>query len=94
MGLAILPPRLKEEMELLKQYILKGSYLQTNELIMKHAHWVEEFLPKYEDITIDNIDGIIRDEVGKVFLKVLEHAGVYKRTEDGQVAFERFIKRL
>ena len=94
MGLAILPPRLKEEMELLKEYILKGNYIHTNEMIMKHAYWVEEFLPRYENITRDNIDGIIQDEIGKVFLKVLEHAGVFKRTEQGLAAFERFIKKL
>lgn len=94
MGLAILPPRLKEEMELLKNYILEGNYLQTNELIMKHAHWVEAFLPKYDRITQENIDEIIQDEIGKVFQKVLEHAGVYKRTQEGQAAFERFIKGL
>ncbi len=94
MGLAILPPRLKEEMEVLKKYILEGSYLQTNEMIMKHARWVEEFLPKYDAITIENIDKIIQDEISKVFLKVLEHAGVYKRTPEGKAAFERFIHKL
>lgn len=94
MGLAILPARLKTEMELLKEYILESKDLRSNEQLIKHADWAEEFVPKYPNISKDNIDEILRDEVGKVFLTVLEHAGVYKRTPKGQEAFDRFVRGL
>lgn len=94
MGLAILPARLKTEMELLKEYILEGKPLRSHELLVKHADWAEAFMPSYPVITEDNIEQILRNEIGKVFLTVLEHAGVYKRTPQGQEAFDRFIHTL
>lgn len=94
MGLAVLPSRLKEEMALLEQYLLEGKDLRTNELLKKHADWVDEFKPEYPLITSDNISTILEQEIGKVFLKVLEHAGVYKRTAEGQQAFDRFVEKL
>ena len=94
MGLAILPARLKEEMELLREYILTGKEIRTNEILKKHADWAEEFLSSYENIARENIDSIIHNEIGKVFLKVLEHAGVYERTPKGQEAFDRFIREI
>lgn len=94
MGLAVLPARLKGEMELLKEYILEGKEIRSNESIEKHADWVEEFLPNYENVTADNIDAILQEEVGKVFCEVLEDAGVYKCTDEGLQAFRRFISTL
>lgn len=94
MGLAILPARLKEEMELLKEYLLEGKDLRSNEMLVKHADWADEFVPTYQSISSDNVDEIIQNEVGKVFSTVLEHAGVYKRTPEGREAFERFINTL
>ncbi len=94
MGLAILPGRLKEEMSLLKEYILSGKDIRSNEIIEKHADWVDEFLPIYQEIHEENIDGILKEEIGKVFCRVLEHAGVYKRTTKGQAAFDRFLASL
>ena len=94
MGLAVLPARLKEEMEELKQYILEGKDIRQNEVLNKHADWVDEFLPNYEAVTKDNIDQIVEQEIGNVFEQVLLDAGVYKRTEEGQKAFERFIDQL
>lgn len=94
MGLAVLPARLKGEMELLRQYILEGRDIRSNEQIAKHADWVDEFLPAYTDISTDNIDHILEQEVGKVFCQVLEDAGVYKNTEEGRKAFRRFIEVL
>ena len=91
MGLAVLPARLKKEMALLEDAVLKGEDLRQNEVLEKHADWVESFLPKYENVTRENIDRILKDEVGKVFEKVLEDAGVYKRTPEGSAAFQRFI---
>lgn len=68
--------------------------MRADEELAKHADWVEEFLPKYGKIDADNIDGIIEKEIGLVFMEVLEDAGVYKRTEEGQKAFDRFIGSL
>lgn len=94
MGLAVLPARLKHEMELLKEYILEGKNIRANEELEKHADWVEEFIPSYSEINESNLEEILQDEIGKVFAKVLEHAGVYKRDSKGKAAFERFIKQL
>jgi UDPglucose--hexose-1-phosphate uridylyltransferase len=94
MGLAVLPARLKEEMELLADYILSGKNLRENDLLKKHADWAEEFRNNYSEISENNIHMIIQSEIGKVFLKVLEHAGVYKRNEAGQKAFDEFIATL
>ena len=94
MGLAVLPARLKDEIELLKKYILEGKDISSNEKIEKHADWVEKFLPEYEEINADNIEEILQQEIGKVFVHVLEDAGVYKCTEEGREAFMRFIQTL
>lgn len=94
MGLAVLPARLKDEMTLLEDYIINHKDIRTNELIEKHAAWVEEFLPQYKEINKENVRTIIEDEVSKVFVKVLEHAGVYKRNEEGKVAFLKFLEQV
>lgn len=94
MGLAVLPARLKEEMQLLTEYILENKNIRENENIEKHADWVEKFLPKYTGITRENITDILQKEIGEVFVKVLEDSGVYKCTEEGRAAFERFIRIL
>ena len=94
MGLAVLPARLKGELELLKEYILEGKEIRSNDSIEKHADWVEGFLPDYPEINDSNIESILQKEVGKVFCQVLEDAGVYKCTPEGMEAFEKFINRL
>ena len=98
MGLAVLPARLKEEMNLLSDCILAGGdvveSVQQNPEIEKHAAWVSEFLPRYSDINADNIDHILQKEIGTVFVHVLEDAGVYKCTSAGRKAFSRFISTL
>lgn len=94
MGLAVLPSRLKSELELLADAILTKEDLHKNEVLEKHADWVEAFLPKYNGITKENVMDMIQREVGIVFGKVLEHAGVYKRDEAGRAAFQRFIDGL
>lgn len=93
MGLAVLPARLKKEMEGLEDAILKGRELRSEEELRKHADWAESWIGNYE-LTRENIHGIIQDEIGKVFVRVLECAGVYKRTDKGQAAFDRFISSL
>ncbi len=94
MGLAVLPARLKDEMAQLKAAMLSGEDLRKNESLEKHADWVDAFRPKYDKIDEGNIDEILRNEIGEVFMHVLEDAGVYKRTKEGQEAFDRFTKSL
>lgn len=94
MGLAVLPSRLKEEMEILKDYIVNKKDIESNEKIAKHAEWVYEFSKKYDSINSENVESILREEIGLVFLKVLEDAGVFKQTEEGIRAFTRFIESL
>lgn len=94
MGLAVLPSRLKEELELIEEYILEGKDLRTSEKIEKHADWVDEFIKEYDNLNKDNITEIIQKEVGKVFVHVLEDAGVYKCTPEGRKAFMKFINSL
>lgn len=94
MGLAILPARLIQEMELLAEYILEGKDIRSREEIAKHADWAEEFLPKYQSMTRENIMDILKEEIGIVFTRVLEDAGVYKCTPEGRAAFARFFDAL
>ena len=94
MGLAVLPARLKDEMEKLKKAILEGKNLREDEILEKHADWVDEFKDKYDIIDASNIDNIVQKEIGIVFMQVLTDAGVFKRTQEGQEAFDRFIAIL
>lgn len=94
MGLAVLPSRLKEEMEILSDYIVDGKDIRSNEKIEKHADWVDEFRPKYPVINAGNVDAVLKEEIGIVFKKVLEDAGVFKRDAKGQAAFDRFTGSL
>lgn len=93
MGLAVLPARLKNEIEELEKEIIAGSNLRDNEELAKHADWIDELKEKYE-FTSENVDDILKKEIGKVFMEVLEHAGVYKRDENGKEAFMRFINSI
>ena len=93
MGLAVLPARLKQEMEVLAEYLVAGKDVRSNEMIEKHADWVERVMGKYK-ITEENVMAILEKEIGIVFTAVLEDAGVYKCTEEGRAAFRRFIEAL
>ncbi len=93
MGLAVLPARLKQEIALLKTAILENKDLRADEALEKHADWAEEIVNNYT-LTADNIDGIIEKEIGLVFARVLEHAGVYKRNEEGKKSFLRFAESV
>ncbi|MDE7019276.1 MAG: UDP-glucose--hexose-1-phosphate uridylyltransferase [Lachnospiraceae bacterium] len=94
MGLAVLPARLKDEMEKLANAILSSEDIRKDEMLEKHADWVDAFLPKYHEVNPENIMDILHKEIGDVFMRVLEDAGVYKRTEEGQAAFDRFVASL
>ena len=90
MGLAVLPSRLKDELRAVAEGLANGSDLRMNELTAKHADWAEAFRVQYE-ITQETAWEIVQGETGKVFAKVLEHAGIYKRNEAGKAAFLRFL---
>ena len=94
MGLAVLPARLKNEIALLEDAILENKDIKNDEVLSKHYDWAEEIRTKYDNITKENIDKIIKDEIGLVFAKVLEHAGVYKRTAEGIAAFKKFAESV
>ena len=94
MGLAILPARLKTELQDLADYIIEKKDIRSSEALEKHADWVESFLPKHPELNKDNVMDILKEEVGHVFVGVLEDAGVYKCTPEGREAFMRFIAAL
>ena len=94
MGLAVLPSRLKDEMAILKDAILNHKDVSEIPKISKHSEWVNEFVSQYDEINENNIDSIIQNEIGKVFLNVLLDAGVFKRTPEGQKAFDHIIGAL
>ena len=94
MGLAILPARLKEEMELLAEYLVEKKDIRSCEALEKHADWAEKIVPLHPELNADNVMDILKEEIGKVFVGVLEDAGVYKCTKEGREAFARFLKTL
>ena len=93
MGLAVLPSRLKSELSQLADVLVQGGDLRADEAIAKHADWAEELKKRYT-FTADNVMDILHTEVGRVFARVLEDAGVYKCTSEGRAAFERFINSV
>lgn len=92
MGLAVLPARLKGELERLQEAILADVDLKADPELEKHADWVEELREKYGTFEAETLESVLQKEVGIVFMKVLEHAGVYKRTEEGLAGFLRFVE--
>ena len=91
MGLAVLPARLKGEMEALGKAIVNGSDIANDEVLSKHYDWVEQIREKYADINEGNVDDILKNEIGIVYSEILEQCGVYKRTEEGREYLHRFI---
>ncbi len=98
MGLAVLPSRLKGEMEALAEAIVSGKDIRADEALEKHADWVDEFKKKYaaKGVAIDasNVEEVLQQEVGNVFCQVLEDAGVFKCDEQGLEEFNQFIATL
>lgn len=98
MGLAVLPSRLKTELAGLADSIIEGKDIRSNESLEKHADWVEGFLPSYREkgiaVTKENVEQILKEEVGLVFARVLEDAGVYKCNEEGRRFFGRFLRSV
>ena len=89
----MLPARLKEELAAVADGLVTGKDLRGSELTAKHADWAESFASSYT-ITAENALEIVKKETGLVFAKVLEHAGVYKRTPGGKEAFLRFLRSV
>ena len=94
MGLAVLPSRLVEELDAVADAIINGYDMSQNEKTAAHKTWAEKVVKNHPEINSTNVDEILKKEVGKVFINVLEHAGVYKRDEQGRTAFDRFIKKV
>lgn len=92
MGLAVLPSRLKEEMSILADALVNEKDISSDERIVSHSKWAEDLKGKYGSFCEDNVHEILKKEIGIVFAKVLEHAGVYKRNREGSDAFIRFIE--
>ena len=90
MGLAVLPARLKEEMALLEKAIVSGADISKDEKIAKHLDWVEEIKSR-NNITAENCEKVLRDEIGKVFADILCQCGVFDRNENGKKQFLKFI---
>ena len=95
MGLAVLPARLKNELLEIQECLLNNvTDISDKESIEKHADWYKYLVAQYKDINKENVESIIKKEVGIIFAKVLDHAGVFKRDEAGLTAFDRFINIL
>ncbi len=94
MGLAVLPSRLVEELDAVADAIINGTDLSGNEKTSAHKAWAEKVIKNHPDINKSNADEILKEEVGKVFVRVLEHAGVYKRDENGRKAFDTFMNQI
>ena len=93
MGLAVLPARLKDELDGVARALVRGDDLRRDEALAKHADWAEDLKSRHV-FTAENAEDLLRQEVGAVFATVLEHAGVFKRTPEGQEAFLRFIRSV
>ena len=90
MGLAILPPRLKTELEEVEKYLLGKD----NAIADYHLEWADQLKEKYSNVKEEEINSVVQHEVGQVFARVLEDAGVYKNTPFGHEAFMRFVKSV
>ena len=90
MGLAVLPSRLKGELTALAEAVAAEKDIRGDEVLGKHADWVDELKQQYT-FTPDNALDLILKETGKVFAQVLEDAGVYKNTPEGRAGFNRFV---
>ncbi|MCT4563911.1 MAG: UDP-glucose--hexose-1-phosphate uridylyltransferase [Maledivibacter sp.] len=95
MGLAVLPARLKDELNILSQYLINpGKNIEEEESLKKHIQWFNYLKEKYKDIDKSRVDIILREEVGKKFMSVLEHAGVFKVNDKGRSAFIKFLESI
>ncbi len=89
MGLAVLPPRLKNELAEVEAYLV-GDRERVQEI---HQNWADKLKEETAEITRENVKEVVQEAVGKVFVEVLHDAGVFKTDKKGQQAFVRFIER-
>ena len=94
MGLAVLPARWVEELDAVGDALVNGVDMESNDLTKSHAKWAEQIKANHPELNKDNVMDILHEEVGKTFVTVLEHAGVYKRTEEGMKAFDKFVNQV
>ena len=94
MGLAVLPARLRTELSNLGEAILENREFSSDPVLGKHYNFSQEIRKKYQNISKDTVEEIVRAEVGKVFLMVLRDAGIFKEDEAGKEGFRRFIASL
>lgn len=94
MGLAVLPSRLKSEIEEIKITLLNNLTIKNESNIFKHKAWIADIKEKYHYITEKNIDDILKNEIGFIFVKVLEDASVFKRDENGIIGFDKFMEQI
>lgn len=94
MGLAVLPARLAKEMDILIDCIYDGKEIDSVDELSIHTSWAKEFISRYSFTDKESIRQAVEAEIGKVFIKVLENAGVYKCTAEGRKAFRRFITHI
>lgn len=90
MGLAILPPRLKTELLEVEKYLLS----QDHQVADYHLPWAQSLKATHPEVTADTVTSVVQEAVGRVFARVLEDAGVYKRDEAGQAGFRRFVETI
>ncbi|MGQ7503416.1 UDP-glucose--hexose-1-phosphate uridylyltransferase [Streptococcus suis] len=88
MGLAVLPPRLKAELAEVEKFLLG----QDSQVADYHQPWADRLKAEHPDVTEETVEQVVRESVGQIFARVLEDAGVYKRTPEGQAAFLRFVE--
>jgi UDPglucose--hexose-1-phosphate uridylyltransferase len=94
LGLAVLPARLKDEIAQIKQCLLdetKANKISEDENLKIHLDWFNKLKGKYTDLNEYNIDTILENEVGEIFVEVLEHCGVFKWDEEGKLAMVRYM---
>ena len=95
MGLAVLPGRLKDELEVVKEALIeRDTAILITENLEKHVSWLEEMLDRYEQVTPESAMEIIENEVGTKFVEILECCGVYKLNEVGLEGVQRFINSI
>lgn len=102
MGLAILPPRLDGELKSVEEALVAfhgepaalKKELEPWKATQAHVDWTLELDARHPELNADNAHVIVQDEVGAVFARVLEDAGVYKWDAPGRAALNRFLSAL
>ena len=92
--MAVLPARLVEELDAVGDALLNNKDMSEDEKTSSHKEWAMDVKARHPELNKDNVQEILRDEVGDVFVEVLRHAGVYKCDEAGRKAFDKFVEQV